>query len=310
VGTGLTATATFYLVQPPDTGNGGSGTTNSGLDFSPVFEFAQGISEQAQEGTQSVGSPLNVDLTGANVKVDGNIVTVKTATLTVVYVTDKTSQNVDSISVSTPSQEADIEGVGHVSASVEAELESITGNATINITLAKPEEGDVMDALYRAMEAIDREIQAVAYTMTVKTTNITANLPAKIYMNCTKEWVDLNAPDGDPNQVSIVRYADDKTTQVLATTWSYDEATGMYHFVGLSPDGLSVFGLVTAKATVTEKAENPNTTVVVASKSVVSTDVGMFAWLLSTLEQNPVLLVIVLAVVALVAYFGWWKRRL
>jgi hypothetical protein len=85
----------------------------------------------------------------------------------------------------------------------------------------------------------------------------------------------------------------------------------MYHFVGLSKDGLSVFGLVTAKATVTEKAENPNATVVVASKSMVSTNVGMYEWLLSTLEQNPVILVIVLAVVAaLVAYFGWWKRRL
>jgi len=49
---------------------------------------------------------------------------------------------------------------------------------------------------------------------------------------------------------------------------------------------------------------------VVASKSIVSTDVGMFVWLMSTLEQNPALLVIGLAVLALVAYFRWWKRRL
>jgi len=31
---------------------------------------------------------------------------------------------------------------------------------------------------------------------------------------------------------------------------------------------------------------------------------------MSTIEQNPALLVIVFAVIALVAYFGWWKRRL
>ena len=81
-------------------------------------------------------------------------------------------------------------------------------------------------------------------------------------------------------------------------------------FRGDSPNGSSLFGLVTAKATVTEQEENPNATVVVASKSMVSTDVGMFAWMMSELEQNPVILVILLAVVALVAYFGWWKRRL
>jgi hypothetical protein len=32
--------------------------------------------------------------------------------------------------------------------------------------------------------------------------------------------------------------------------------------------------------------------------------------MMSEVEQNPVILVILLAVVALVAYFGWWKRRL
>jgi len=56
--------------------------------------------------------------------------------------------------------------------------------------------------------------------------------------------------------------------------------------------------------------ENPNATVAVASKSMVSTNVGMYAWLLSVIEQNPWILVILLAVIAVAAYFGWWKRRL
>jgi hypothetical protein len=81
-------------------------------------------------------------------------------------------------------------------------------------------------------------------------------------------------------------------------------------FHGDSPNGSSIFGLVTAKATKVEQAENPNATVVVASKSVVSTDVGMFVWLMSTLEQNPVIMVIGLAALGLVTYFRWWKRRL
>jgi len=39
------------------------------------------------------------------------------------------------------------------------------------------------------------------------------------------------------------------------------------------------------------------------------TDVGMFAWLLGILKQNPILIVIVLAVIAVAAYFGWYKKR-
>jgi hypothetical protein len=81
-------------------------------------------------------------------------------------------------------------------------------------------------------------------------------------------------------------------------------------FRGDSPNGSSIFGLVAAKATKVEQAENPNATVVVASKSMVSTDVGLYSWIISSVVQNPVIMIIGLAVLALVAYFGWWKRRL
>jgi hypothetical protein len=36
----------------------------------------------------------------------------------------------------------------------------------------------------------------------------------------------------------------------------------------------------------------------------------MYGWILSMIVQNPVTLVIMLAALAMVAYFGWWKRRL
>jgi hypothetical protein len=36
----------------------------------------------------------------------------------------------------------------------------------------------------------------------------------------------------------------------------------------------------------------------------------MYAWLMGIVEQNPVIIVIVLVVVALIAYLGWWRRRL
>jgi len=40
-----------------------------------------------------------------------------------------------------------------------------------------------------------------------------------------------------------------------------------------------------------------------------STNVGMAGWGLSTVEEKTLVHVIVIAVIALVAYFGWWKRR-
>jgi hypothetical protein len=253
--------------------------------------------------------------TGAAVTVNGNVVTITTPTFTVTYVSGKITeiqgtligQDAGSITLSTESVEASIPGVGDVSGSVEAGIDSISEGAEVNLTLAKPEVKDIV-SFTEALKKEGKEIDAVAFTMTVTKTNLSATGLATITMTCPPDWV---ANNGGITAVSIVRTADDGTTQVLPTTFAgIDFKTGNLVFEALSKDGLSVFGLVTVKATVTEKAEEPNTTVLVSSKSIVSTDVGMAVWVMSTIEQNPALLVIVFAVIALVAYFGWWKRRL
>jgi hypothetical protein len=284
---------------------------------------AAAVSEQgAVVGAQtieSLGVGLSVNgisiATGAAVTVNGNVVTITTPTFTVTYVSGKItevqgmliSQDAGSMTLSTESVEASIPGVGEVSGSVEAGIDSISDGAEVNLTLAKPKIKDIL-AFTEALKKEGEEIDEVAFTMTVTKANITANLPATITMTVPPDWT---ARHGGITVVRIVRTADDGTTQVLPTTYvGIDYATGNFEFKALSPDGLSVFGLVTVKATVTEKAEEPNTTVLVASKSIVSTDVGMAVWVMSTIEQNPALLVIVFAVIALVAYFGWWKRRL
>ena len=41
-----------------------------------------------------------------------------------------------------------------------------------------------------------------------------------------------------------------------------------------------------------------------------STNVGMVGWLLAIVENNPIVLAMVIAVIVVVAYFGWYKRRL
>lgn len=44
-------------------------------------------------------------------------------------------------------------------------------------------------------------------------------------------------------------------------------------------------------------------------KPAIATDIGMFAWLLGIVEQNPALIIVAVAILAVAAYFGWWKRK-
>jgi hypothetical protein len=46
------------------------------------------------------------------------------------------------------------------------------------------------------------------------------------------------------------------------------------------------------------------------SKPAMTTNVGMYAWLIGIIEDNPIIIVIMIAIVAVCVYFGWWKRRL
>jgi hypothetical protein len=125
-------------------------------------------------------------------------------------------------------------------------------------------------------------------------------------MTCPPAWINNH---GGKESVSIVRISDEGTMQVLETSFAGTDLKGNMIFEAKSPEGLSLFGLVTAKAAA-EKEQNPEATVVPVSRAAISTNIGMSAWLISTILQNPVTIVIVLAILVLVAYFGWWKRRL
>ena len=126
-------------------------------------------------------------------------------------------------------------------------------------------------------------------------------------MTASPEWVEAN---GGVDSIYIVRLGDDGKQQVLKTRFiGYDEKGNMI-FEAESPDGLSVFGLVSAKATEEKLAEDKNATVVAVSKPAMTTNVGMFEWLLAIIQANPLVLVIVAGAAAAAVYFGWWKKRL
>jgi hypothetical protein len=59
----------------------------------------------------------------------------------------------------------------------------------------------------------------------------------------------------------------------------------------------------------TKATTNPDGDII-SSKSPISTNVEMYGWIFAMIVQNPVTIVIMLAALAMVAYFGYWKRRL
>jgi PKD repeat protein len=102
----------------------------------------------------------------------------------------------------------------------------------------------------------------------------------------------------------------------------YDHTTGSWKALESSYDPktsiittyishLCCFALF-AKSPAVENTPNPTpaTTIIVSSKSSMSTNFEMYSWIISSIRQNPVIIVIGVAILGVVAYFGWWKRRL
>jgi len=107
-------------------------------------------------------------------------------------------------------------------------------------------------------------------------------------------------------QEYIIQEYDTVTRTWQAHPGSYNPETGT---ITVQVSHLCTFALF-ARSTEIPKAATPEPTIIVSSKSSMSTNVGMYSWIISSVVQNPVIIVIVLAALALVAYFGWWKRRL
>jgi len=124
----------------------------------------------------------------------------------------------------------------------------------------------------------------------------------------------ITIPQSEWGKEYVVQAYDYGTGTWQALPGRYDPQTGT---ITVQVSHLCCFALF-AKSTGLQKAENPGPalvvtpekTIVVASKSSVSTNIEMYGWMISMIVQNPVTIVIMLAALAMVAYFGYWKRRL
>jgi len=330
-----------YIQVSPPADDGGSGNEMpsepgaallSGLAlgqdlFAPVQEnivVSQSL-DLSLEGYSTVTSEngqmtLHIDLdkaeeVGAVVMVQDTIVTITQPGFTIEVVAKQVNEEtrsivgleVQSITLTTTPQEAFVPGVGPVSVSLEAGLSSLPVGATITTAISEPVNPYVLNAFEVVMANEGKEIQAVAYTLTVVKTNIGTTLPATITMTCPSAWINSN---GGKEAVSIVRIGDDGKTQVLETRYAGTDLTGNMIFEAESPAGLSLFGLLTAKASAVQQEENPNSTPAGVTRPAMSTNVGMVSWLVTIIQQNPVIIIFGIAFVGLGIYYGWWRRRL
>ena len=255
-----------------------------------------------------------VEKNGANIIIENNTVTIDHPLFSIFIACLKVTESkgwiygedVFIILPSTKPLEGTISGQT-VTAWLDTQLDQIEHGSMITTTLSEPINEEHNKGFENALKNEGLDIQNIDYTMTVTKTNITTSHSSNVTMTASPEWVEAN---GGVDSIYIVRLGDDGKQQVLKTRFiGYDE-TGNMIFEAESPDGLSVFGLVSAKATEEKLAEDKNATVVAVSKPAMSVNVGMAGWLLSIIQENPLILVVVVGLIAVVVYFGWWRRRL
>ena len=141
-----------------------------------------------------------------------------------------------------------------VSAWLNTQLNEIEHGSMITTTLSEPVNEEHNQGFENALKKEGKDIQAVDYTMTVTKTNITTTHSANITMTASPKWVEDN---GGKDSIYIVRLGDDGKKQVLKTRFVGNDTAGNMIFEAESPDGLSVFGLVSAKATEEKMQQAP-----------------------------------------------------
>ncbi|MFZ2074550.1 MAG: fibronectin type III domain-containing protein [Methanoregula sp.] len=197
--------------------------------------------------------------------------------------------------------------LGNVSGSVHAALPALIQPGYLNITITEKLSTDTLNQFQSILGDNGLQLTSAAYSLNVEKVNVTTG-PANITFTIPASWVNQN---GGKDAVIVTRISDETGKQeLLDTVYGGLDTQGNMIFRGDSPNGTSLFGLVTAEAYAAEQKANPNVTYVGVSRSSMVTNLGMFGWLAEIILEYPVLLIGVIALLAVIVYFGWWKRKL
>ena len=167
--------------------------------------------------------------------------------------------------------------LGNVSGSVHAALPELIGWGNITLTISENLSTDTLSRFQDILTGNGLRLNAVAYTLDVQKVNLTTG-PANVTFTVPSSWVNEH---GGKDAVRITRISEETGKQeLLNTVYEGIDSQGNMIFRGDSPECTSLFGLVTAGQNAYLNA-------------------GMFAILLG-----------VIALLAVIAYLGWWTRRL
>ena len=144
--------------------------------------------------------------------------------------------------------------LGEVASTVTLDLNKLPVDAEVKITTSLESDTEAQSAFQLAATAAGIGNIDIAYVINITKTNLendTDIQSANIIMKVGAEWVETH---GGVDEIKIYRY-DSETgeQQILETHFLGYDAQGRVIFEGVSPDGLSVFGLI---GKVTEDTES------------------------------------------------------
>jgi len=198
--------------------------------------------------------------------------------------------------------------IGKVAGSVNAILSSLTQKGAVKTTIQGNVSQETAEQFQTITQKNNLQMQSIAYTLDVRKANIPQTGAANVTMSIPPSWVDRN---GGKDTVRIVRVSEETgTTELLETVYTGIDPNGNMVFRGDSPNGSSLFGLITARATAQKQEDNPNSPIIPVSRPAMSTNLGMVGWMLTLFIDNPISIVLIIGIIAGAVYFGWWKRRL
>ena len=208
---------------------------------------SQTIRVDTARATQS-GSTVTVQDTRITISQPGFVLTVTTKDTAAVD-NGIVSGTVQSVSMSTSPFPAEL-SIGTVSVSLDASLGSVPEHAAVTITLLDTASQETRGAFQLAAQSNNRQIEAIAYVMNVGKTNLAVTGPATVTMTVPPDWV---MSHGGIETVVISRTGDDQRGELLQTHYTGSDAHGNMVFEGLSPHGLSMFGILTVNAPLKEQ---------------------------------------------------------
>ncbi|MDD1672468.1 MAG: hypothetical protein LUO82_05670, partial [Methanomicrobiales archaeon] len=161
---------------------------------------------------------------------------------------------IESISVETTPVTTTIQDVGQADVYFDVQLATYPEDGTITTTISTPDEATVREFQKIATEN-NAEIAAILFAIDVTKTNIGATGEATLWATVPKAWVD--SQEGGIESIYAIRIGDDGNRELLAAEYVRTETravpdtegnTEFYVFKVVSPHGLSIFGMISAKA--------------------------------------------------------------